>query len=211
MNITVFGGTGETGLLLIQKALAAGHRVTAFARNPAKFSFQHDNLSIVQGNLDEPDNIDKAVSGADAVISILGPTGKTKGLLISNGLKNIIAAMEKNGVQRLIATTTPSYPDPKDRFQFGFAFGVWMVKTLLKDTYRDIVATGTVVANSKLDWTLVRLPMLSNQPASGNLNIGYTGDGKVKLFSLSRADLADFLLKQLEAKTYLRQAPVISN
>lgn len=211
MNITVFGGTGETGLLLIQKALAAGHRVTAFARNPTKVSFQHNNLSIVQGNLDEPQNIDKAVSGADAVISILGPTGKTQGLLISNGLKNIIATMEKNGVQRLIATTTPSYPGPKDRFQFGFAFGVWMVKTLLKDTYQDIVATGTAVANSKLDWTLVRLPMLSNQPASGNLNIGYTGDGKVKLFSLSRADLADFLLKQLEAKTYLRQAPVISN
>ena len=57
MNITVFGGTGETGLLLVQKALSTGHRVTAFARNPAKFSFQHDNLSIVQGNLDEPENI----------------------------------------------------------------------------------------------------------------------------------------------------------
>ena len=211
MNITVFGGTGETGLLLIQKALTDGHQVTAFARNAAKIPFQHDKLMIIQGNLDEPENIDKAVKGAEAVISILGPTGKTHGLVISNGLKNIIAAMEKNEVQRLIATTTTSYPDPKDRYQFGFALGVWMVKTLLKDTYQDIVATGTAITNSKLDWTLIRLPMLSNQPASGNLNIGYTGDDKVKLFSLSRTDLANFLLKQLEDKTYLHQAPVISN
>lgn len=211
MNITVFGGTGDTGLLLIQKALAEGHRVTVFARNLAKIPFQHDKLSTFQGDLDEPENIDKAVKGADVVISILGPSGKTKGLVISNGLKNIMAAMKENGVQRLIATSTPSYPDSKDRYQFGFAFGIWMVKTLLKDTYQDIVATGTAITSSTLDWTLVRLPMLSNQPASRNLNIGYTGDGKVKLFSLSRAGLADFLLTQLEDKTYLHQAPVISN
>lgn len=211
MNVAIFGGTGVTGLLVIQKALSAGHRVTAFARTPSKISIQHSNLSIVEGELTDIDKIESAVKGVDAVISVLGPTGKSKGLVISNGIKNIISAMQKHGVKRLIATATPSYKDKKDKFQFGFAFGVFMVKSLLKDTYQDIVETGEQIAKSQLDWTIVRLPMLSNNPPTGKLNVGYTGDGQVKLFSLSRADLADFLIQQLDDKTYLRQAPIISN
>lgn len=211
MTITIFGGTGPTGLLVIQKALSSGHTVTAFARTPSKITIQHHNLSIVEGALTDIDKIETVVRNADAVISLLGPTGKSQGLAISNGLKNIINAMQKGGIKRLIATATPSYKDANDRFQFGFAFGVFMVKSLLGDTYHDIAATGEQIATSQLDWTIVRLPMLSNAPSKGKLNIGYTGDGKVKLFSLTRADLADFLIQQLDDKTYVRKAPVISN
>ncbi len=211
MNVAIFGGTGATGLLVIQNALAAGHQVVAFVRTPSKLSIKHDNLSIVQGELSDTGKIVSVLRQANAVISVLGPSGKSKGLIISNGLKNIIAAMQKNGVERLIATATPSYKDPKDKFQLGFAFGVFMVKALLGDTYTDIVETGNQIANSQLDWTIVRLPMLSNSPSTGHINIGYTGDGRVRLFSLSRLDLADFLVKQLDDKTYLRQAPVVSN
>jgi len=210
-KVTIFGGTGATGQLVIQKALSAGYRVTAYARTPSKISIQHPNLSITEGDLTDIDKIEASVTGADAVISLLGPSGKSKGLVISSGIKNIINAMQKVGVRRLIATATPSYKDEKDRFQFGFAFGVFMVKALLGDTFHDIETTGQCIAKSRLDWTIVRLPMLSNEPPKGKLNIGYTGDGKVKLFSLTRTELADFLIHQLDDKTYLRQAPVISN
>ena len=211
MNITIFGGTGAAGLLVVQKALAGGHQVTVFARTPSKIPFQNEKLTIVKGELTETDKIDTAVKGANAVISVLGPVGKTKGLIVSSGIKIIIAAMEKYGVKRLIATATPSYKDSNDKFQFGFAMGVLLVKKLLKDTYEDIVETGSLIANSHLDWTIVRLPMLSKKPAMGKLNIGYTGDGKVKLFSLTREDLANFLIQQLDDKTYIRKAPVLSN
>jgi len=211
MKVTIFGGTGATGQLVIQKALSAGHSVTAFARTPSKISIQHVNLIVIEGGLSDIEKIETAVKGADAVISLLGPSGKSKGLIISSGIKNIIAAMKRFGVMRLIATATPSYKDSKDKFQFGFAFGVFMVKMLLKDTYQDIVETGVQITKSQLDWTIVRLPMLSNNTSKGKLNIGYTGDGKVKLFSLTRSDLADFLIQQLDDKTYLRQAPLISN
>jgi nucleoside-diphosphate-sugar epimerase len=211
MKVTIFGGTGATGQLVIQKALSAGHSVTAFARTPSKISIHHGDLIIIDGGLTDIDKIETAVKGADAVISVLGPTGKSKGLVISNGLKNIIAAMKKHGVKRLIATATPSYKDSNDKFQFGFAFGVLMVKVLLKDTYQDIVETGEKIAESELDWTIVRLPMLSNNPSRGKLNIGYTGDGTVNLFSLSRVDLADFLLEQLNDKKWINKSPIISN
>lgn len=211
MNITIFGGTGATGLLLIEKALKSGHSVTVFARTPSKISIKNDNLRIVKGELTEPDKIEEALKNVDAVISVLGPTQKTKGLVIADGIKNIVDAMKKNGVKRLVATATPSFKDSNDKFQFGFAFGVFMVKALIKDSYNNIVLTGKHISESGLDWTIVRLPMLSDKPTNGKINAGYTGDGTVNLFSLSRADLADFLLQQLSDKKWLHKSPVISN
>tara|TARA_R110000850_G_scaffold40805_1_gene105103 strand:- start:936 stop:1571 length:636 start_codon:yes stop_codon:yes gene_type:complete len=211
MNITIFGGTGETGILVIKKALSDGHAVTAFARNPTKITFKDNNLKVIKGELTDNVQIEKAIRDSNAVISVLGPTGKTKGLTISTGIRNIISAMEKNNVKRLIATATPSFKDANDKYQFSFSFAVFMVKTMMKDVYNDIVATGTAISNSKLDWTLVRLPMLSKKPKTEKLNIGYTGTDNVKLFSLSREDLADFLVKQINDKTYIGKAPIISN
>lgn len=211
MNITIFGGSGATGLLIIEKALKEGHMVTVFARTPSKISIKNDNLRIVTGELAEPEKIEKAIKNADAVISVLGPSPKTKGLIIADGIKNIVEAMKKNGVKRLIATGTPSFKDSNDKFQLGFAFGVFMVKMLIKDSYKNIVLTGKYITESGLEWTFVRLPMLSDKPASGKINAGYTGDGTISLFSLSRADLADFLLQQLNDKQWLNKSPVISN
>jgi nucleoside-diphosphate-sugar epimerase len=211
MNITIFGGTGKTGLLLIEKALKSGHTVTVFARTPSKISIQHNNLKIVKGELEEHGKIEEAIKNADAVLSVLGPTQKTKGLALAKGIKNIVDAMKINNVKRLIATATPAYKDSNDKFQIGFAFGIFMVKALIKDSYNNIVLTGNYIAESGLDWTIVRLPMLSDKPANGKINAGYTGDGTVSLFSLSRADLADFLLQQVDNKKWLRKSPVISN
>ena len=188
-----------------------GYSVTAFARTPSKIPFQNEKLKIVKGEWIETDRIDTSLKDADAVISLLGPTGKTKGLAISSGIKKIISAMEKNGVKRLIAMATPSYKDSNDKFQFGFAIAVFMVKTLLKGTYQDIVETGKNIASSNLDWTLVHLPMLANKPATNKLNIGYTGQGKVNLFSLNREDLANFLIQQIDDRIYIKKAPIISN
>ncbi len=212
MNITIFGGTGATGLLLIEKALESGHLVTVFARTPSKIlPIQNENLRIVKGELTEPDKIEEAIKNADAVISVLGPNQKTKGLVIADGIKSIVDTMKKNGVKRLIATATPSFKDSNDKFQFGFAFGIFMIKALIKDSYNNIVLTGKYISESGLDWTIVRLPMLSDKPASGKIKAGYTGDGTVSLFSLSRVDLAYFLLQQLTDKKWLNKSPVISN
>lgn len=211
LDITIFGGTGKTGLLLIEKALKSGHIVTVFARTRSKISIQHKNLKIAKGELNEPNSIEEAIKNADAVISVLGPSQNTKGLVIADGIKNIVDAMKKNGVKRLIATATPSFKDRNDKFQFGFSFGIFMVKALIKDSYNNIVLTGKHISESDLDWTIVRLPMLSDKPASGKIHAGYTGDGTVNLFSLSRADLADFLLQQIDDKKWLNKSPVISN
>ena len=211
MNITIFGGTGPAGLLVIRKALDSGHTVTVYARNSAKIKVQHGDIHVIEGELSERNKITEAVKGADAVISLLGPKNNANSPVISNGTKNIISAMQQNKVRRLIAAVSSSYRDPKDKFQFGFDFSVLMLKVIGKNILSEIVETGQQIVNSQLDWTMVRLPVLSDSPVNGNLNIGYTGDGKVSFFSLNRKDLADFMVRQLQDQTYLRKAPVVSN
>ena len=211
MNITIFGGTGETGLLVVKRILEKGYNATVFARTPSKITFTHEHLSVVKGEISDYNAIEPVIKTANAVISILGPTGKMKGLPVSSGLKNIIAAMGKNNVRRLIATATPSYQDANDKYQLSFHLAIFMIKKLQGDVYEDIQELGKAVTASQLDWTLVRLPMLSNKPAKGKINAGYTGNDNVSLFSLTREDLADFLVKQIEDKEFIRKAPVISN
>lgn len=211
MNITLFGGTGATGQLVIQKALSAGYQITVYARSPQKITINDINLRIVQGELTDIHKIDEAIRNADAVISVLGPDPKLKGLTIADGIKNIVGAMTKLGIKRLVATATPSFKDPNDRFQLSFSLAVFMVKTLMKVSYDNIVLAGKYITASGLDWTVVRLPMLSDKPSNGKVNAGYIGEGTIKLFSLSREDLAEFLLKQVEDQKWLKQSPAISN
>lgn len=211
MNITVFGGTGPTGLLTIEKALKSGHYVKAYARNPEKITFQHPSLVVVKGELDEYQKIEESIQGADAVVSLLGPKAKSKETVIANGYKNIVAAMKKTGVTRLITAVSTSYRDPEDKFDFMVSFGIIMLKLVGASILKDIQAMGDVIRKSQLDWTMARLPMLKDSPATEKVHVGYTGDGRFNFFKLTREDLADFLLRQLTEQAYLNQAPAISN
>lgn len=212
MNITIFGGTGTAGLLTIKKALDSGHQVRAFARNPSKISLQHNSLKVIEGELNETDKINQVVKGADAVISLLGPMNLDKTRPITKGVKTIIQSMNENNVKRLVIAVSSSFRDPKDKFHFWIDFGVWVLKAIARNSIlKEIEELGKVTVESNLDWTMIRLPKLSNQKPKGKFNVGYSGDGKVKNFWLSRADLADFLIKQLDDKTYLHQAPIVSN
>lgn len=210
MKLTIFGATGLSGKLLTKQALGQGYDVTAYARNPAKLDFSHPNLKIVHGDLHNLAAIKQAVEGADAIISLLGPPGRIKGYPVSEGMANIVKAMQEKNISRLIATATPSAADANDAFDFKFSLAVMMIKLLMGDAYSDIVKTAGVIRASGLNWTIVRLPFLNNKPKQGKVNAGYTGKGEIHL-SLSRADLVDFLLAQVSGKEFLQKAPAISN
>jgi len=210
MKIVIFGATGGTGKQLVEKALAAGHHVVAYARNPSKLNINHEQLKVIQGELADETLIESAVTGADAVISVLGPRGGSKNRPITQGIQNIITAMKKQNVRRLVITSTLSAKDPNDLPDFKTKTLVNLVKLTMHDAYKDIVSAAETVRNSELDWTIVRLTMLNNNPKSGKVKAGYVGKGEVGTW-ISRADVADFMLKQVEDTEYLRQAPAISN
>jgi len=212
MKIVLFGGTGPTGILTLTKALESGHHVVVYARDPSKVHFSHPHLTLVKGDLSDAQAIADLIDGADAVISVLGAKGKTTpDLPLAQAIKNIVAAMKLHQVDRLIVTSTASASDPHDRYQFSFSIATWLVKKLIKTTYDEIVSISQTIRSSKLDWTLVRLPMLTDKPKKNPVSAGYIGDGTIHLFSLNRNDLAAFLVDQLDDDTFIQKAPALSN
>jgi len=210
MRIALFGATGGTGKQLIEQALEAGHEVVAYARNPSKLDIRHERLKVIQGELADVALIEGAVSGAEAVISALGPRGGSRERPITRGMRNIIVSMKKQGVRRLVVSSTLSARDPNDKPDFKTEALVRLVKFTMRDAYEDIVSAAESVRDSDLDWTIVRLAMLNNNVKSGQVRAGYVGTGEVGT-SISRADVAYFMLKQLEDTKFLRSAPAISN
>lgn len=211
MKVLIFGGTGESGILTVQRTLAAGHDVTVYARSPEKLVIRDHRLRIVEGELNDVPAIHKSMQGQDAVISLLGPTGIGVGMPYSEGMQTIVEAMQSAGVRRLIATATPAAADPNDRFKLSFWLAVRVIELIGGTTYPDLAALGRVVRESQLDWTLVRLPWLTSKPEERPAVAGYLGDGKIRLFFLSRDKLADFLVRQLTDTQWVRKAPAISN
>jgi putative NADH-flavin reductase len=210
MKITIFGATGGTGKQLVEQALGAGDQVVAYVRDPSKLEQKHERLTVIRGELRDREGIERAVNGADAVISVLGPRGDSKGNPITVGTQNIIAAMKNQGVRRLIISSTASAKDPNDKPELRFKVMIGMVRVFIHAAYKDIVSTAEAVRKSDLDWTIVRLSLLNNDPKSGKVKVGYMGRGEVGT-RITRADIADFMLKQVRDPKYLRQAPLISN
>ena len=209
MKLIVFGSTGATGIEVIRLALEKGYEVIAYARSPDKINIEHENLTIIKGELDDLNSLENAISKGDAVISLLGASGKVKDNSISNGVKNIVSLMEKHNLKRIIQVSTSASKDANDRRDLYFDFMVLLVRIAMPKVYSEIQLISEYLKESSLDWTIVRLPFLSDDP-TGNLNIGYKGHGVVRK-NLSRKDLADFLIQQIDDDKYIKKSPFISN
>jgi putative NADH-flavin reductase len=209
MKVTIFGATGRTGRHLVGQALEAGHEVVSFARTPTKLSIEDEKLSIVHGTVQDATRVREAVTGADAVLSVLGPTSNEPTYEVSQGMENILAAMQAQGVQRLVQSIGAGVGDPNDQpGLFDRAIKV-LLRLMSRYVYEDMVRVADLIRASDLDWTLVRVPMLTDAPPSGDVLVGYLGRGVGA--RISRTDMAAFILEQASDDTYLRQAPVISN
>ncbi|MGZ5502600.1 MAG: NAD(P)-dependent oxidoreductase [Halobacteriota archaeon] len=210
MKIAVFGSSGNVGKFLVEQALAEQYDVIAYARNPSKLTIKHDRLTIMQGELSNEAMIERTITGVDAVISVMGPSGKSRGTPITQGMKYMIAAMNKHGVRRLIALSIASSKDPNDKPGTKIKTMITFVKTTSPDSYADIVSWSEVIRASNLDWTLVRVLLLNDKPKTGNIKTRYPGRNELGT-QIFRADLADFMLKQVKDTKYIRQAPIITN
>jgi putative NADH-flavin reductase len=209
MKIAVFGATGRTGMQVVQQALAAGHEVVALARTPSKLTLSHPQLTVVTGDVQTAAAVAQTVTGVDAVVSVLGPTSNQPGRIISAGTQNILTAMQQQNVKRLIVSAGAGVGDPQDQPKlFNKAISL-LLKTFSRHVYEDMVHVVELVRTSDRDWTVVRVPMLTDGPLSGQVRIGMVGQGTGP--RLSRADMAAFMLQQMTDRTYLHKSPVISN
>lgn len=206
MRIVIFGATGGLGRLLVDQALASGHTVTAFARTLDRLPARSMELIGVAGNVLDEEKVRAAVGGQEVVICAFGVRpGKNPGRLYSRGTRVVVEAMRAQGVRRLICVST--WLVGESRRNAGPLVRVF-VPLLQPQLFRDRERQERVVRDSQLDWTLVRPARLTDRPHSGTYHVG--SDLKLSARShVSRADVADFVLHELAAPTYVRQAVTI--
>ena len=209
MQLTIFGATGRTGQQLVEQAVSAGHIVTILVRDPAKMRIVHPDLKVLAGDINNATQVGQALASAEAVISVLGPTRNKPTFEVAAGTEVILSAMEKLGVRRLIISTGAGVADPKDRPGLVDHLIKFLLKHLSRYIYEDMEQVVTKVRATDLDWTVVRVPMLTDDPHSGKIRVGYVGQSVG--MRIGRADLADFMLRQLSDVSQIRAAPAISN
>ena len=208
MKIVVFGASRGVGLEVVKQALEGGYQVTAFVRSPEKFTVTHPNLTVFKGDSMDAEAVEKAIAEQDAVISALGPTRPPVPHMMETSAKNIVAGMRKHGVRRLVSTTGAGVRQPEDQPKFIDHFIGFLLNLLAKDVVLDSAANVKVIRESDLDWTVVRFPRLMDGEHKGRHQVGYVG--KSSGTQLSRADGADFILKELTEMKWLKKLPLVS-
>ena len=206
MKVLIFGSTGSIGRELVKQALEQGHAVTAFTRNPANVDLDHAALTVAQGDVLDPAAVARAVPGHEAVLCSLG--AGLQGQVRSEGTRNIIQAMEHADVRRFICQSTLGVGD--SRANLNAYWKHIMFGLLLRRAYADHVSQERYVKQSRLDWIIVRPAAFTDGKRTGEYRHGFPGTDKTTTLKISRADVADFMLKQLANDTYLHQTPGLS-
>ncbi|MER5757241.1 NAD(P)H-binding protein [Streptomyces sp. NPDC002088] len=212
MRVTVFGATGGIGRLVVQQLLDTGHQVTALTRSPDKLSLTHPSLTLITGQLSDRGAVAKAVTGAEAVISALGPSLKRSatGTQLADGTRTLVAVMNEQKVTRFIGLATPSLADPHDKPHWKHKVLPVMAKLMFPNALRELEGMTQAVTSSDLDYTIARITNPTDKPATSRSKSGFLGHDKVGS-AMTRADIAAFLVSQLTDTRYKRAMPVISN
>lgn len=209
MKLLVVGATGGTGRELVAQALAAGHDVTAFVRNPARLEQRNERLSVARGDVLDFASVEPAVAGQDAVLCALGhKRWLYPNRILSEGTRNLIRAMEKHSVRRFICETSLSIGDSWGRM--GLYYTLFVGIFILPFYFFDKARQERVIRGSSLDWVIVRPGALTNGPKRGVYRHGPAVGSWLWTVRISRADVADFMLKQATSDAYLRQSPGVS-
>ena len=207
MKFLVFGASGATGYNLVSQALEKGHDVRAFVRDPSKLKLENKNLSVFQGDVSNHQQVEDAVKGQEVVISALGASTPFKrNFTLIKGIENIVGAMTKFHVERLVYQSFLGVKE--NRNELGFLLDR-VVPMLLKSSIQDHEVKEDIITSSDLQWTIVRCSTLTNGPFTGKYTDGERIRSASILPSLSRADVADFILKELQEKRYIKKKPRI--
>lgn len=208
MKLAVFGASGRTGTLLVRQALAVGHEVRALVQTPAKLGFQDERLELIQGDALDAAAVAGTVAGTSAVVSALGHTKNSPKDLQTVATRHIVAAMKAHGVARVVSLTGAGVRDSHDQPKLvDRVFGL-LLATLARNVIRDAEGHAEVLRESGLAYVIVRAPRLSGGPPTGVYRVGYVG--KDSGTQISRADVADFMLRQLTDDTWVGKAPMVS-
>lgn len=206
MKVLVVGAAGKTGRAVVQLAVQGGHDVTAFVHREGTYDVP--NVATRAGDASDMATMEAAIRGQDAVIDTVGGKTPYKHTTLETGVATaIVGAMQRNGVRRLIVTSSVGEGD-------GAANAPFFVKilqtTFLRGSNRDKANMESTVSGSDLDWVITRPAVLTDKPATGDVRV-FPADNREKARSITRSDLAAFLVAQLTSDDHLRQAVTVAN
>ncbi len=196
MKIIVFGANGKTGQKVVEQALSKGMEVTAFVRNPESIKMQSEKLHIVVGHATKYEDVRKAMAHHDAVISCIGGPGMKASTTITDITNNIVNAMNETGIKRIAQVASAGVHGELKGVAGKF------VSFLLKNPLKDHRGAYNKILEGKVDYTLARPMSLTEGAFTGvyrEIEEGIPDKGK----NISRADLADFLLKAIQDDNYI--------
>jgi putative NADH-flavin reductase len=203
LNILIFGASGKTGKELVTQALNEGHDVTAFVRTPGKLKQSHEKLTIIEGNVGDYPTVENAIKMQDVVLSALGVASPLKkDQIVVSGIRNIIRAMEGAGVTRFIYLSFLGVDGGRDA---GFMIK-HIISRIVHNEIEDHEEKEGLISSSSLAYTIVRPPKLTEGLKKGVYRSGEAIKSTSILPTMSRKDVADFMMKQISDNTYLRKA-----
>ncbi|MBO0939100.1 NAD(P)H-binding protein [Fibrella sp. HMF5335] len=206
-TVAVLGGAGKAGRPLIEEALRQGYTVRALLRHPSQFELSHNRLTIITGDARDPLAIRHVVKGSAALVSTLGnPRGENTPIL-SQVTEQLLPALKAEGISRYITLTSLYATEGEqadEKTRLSAAFMQQHFPAFMADRVREY----QLLQNSDLDWTYVRIPYLVQSPVVGTVQtqLGYMPGSQ-----LAVADLATFLLKQLDSEAFIRKSPFVAN
>lgn len=195
MKLLVCGANGGVGRQVVEQSLAAGHAVRAVVRNPAIFDLKHDNLEVVRGDVLDLASIQPYFAGEDAVISAIGANSLKPTTLYSAGVANIIKGMKGGGVERLTCISAAPLEVGKEIPFFEKILFRLLLRPIFRNPYADNRRMEDEVEASKLEWTIIRAPRMTNGPHTGRYKVAL--NKHLSAMGLSRADIADYIVKHL--------------
>lgn len=207
-KIAVFGGTGRTGRRVVDRVLDSGMSVRVLARNPAALGPARDRLSVIAGDVLDPHAVDETLKGADAVLSVFGHVKGSPPTLQTDGTRVIVDGMQRLGIKRIVTLSGGGLRDERDRPKAPDHVITFLLRTLAARVLDDAKGHLQVLRDSGLDWTVVRGPRLTERPGAGTYRVGWVGVGTGT--QISRDDLADFIVTQIDDKSFVHALPFVS-
>jgi len=202
MKLGILGASGRTGRLIVEQALARGDEVRALVRNRSSLAVTHPKLEVVEGDATDGSAVSRLVTGCDAVVSALGPT-QARQDVCSSAARHVIAAQ----VRRYVSVSGAGVDVPGDQKDLIGKLVSFMVRTVSPEVFRDKVLELKLLQESTVEWTLVRPPRLLDRPGTGKAR---TSLERSPGASVSRADLAAFVLRCAADDSLIRKAPFIA-
>ena len=210
-TVLIVGASRGTGLETVKRGLEAGHKVRALARSAGRIPIDHRDLDKVSGDARDPATVKRALDGADAVIETLGVAPGPEAIfkpvtLFSTATRVLVDLMEGAQVKRLVCVTGIGAGD--SRAKGGFLYSAVLLPLFLRRVYDDKDVQERIIRDSALDWVIARPGLLTRGPRTGSYRV-LTDPDQWRGGWISRANVADFLVKQIDDDTYLGKTPLL--